>query len=150
MKRIGTLRRPALTVSALMRPETVTCPTVRRPLAAAGRIMAGCSRMLVAGCLGLVVSLAIGEPPAATAQSDPPAIPENARARDYGDGWKCDPGFMRDGLACRAIVLPDNAFLDKRAYRRGWTCHYGFTMTNDDSCVLIDIPESHHRKKSVA
>jgi hypothetical protein len=74
------------------------------------------------------------------AQSLAASIPENAHAKSYGAGWECDPSFKIAAGECVAIVLPANAYLTNRAYRKGWECLHGFVEVDGTSCVEFVVP----------
>jgi hypothetical protein len=61
-------------------------------------------------------------PSSVLAQDISKVVPANAQAKQYGSGWDCKPGFRRDGAACAAIKLPENAYLSDDTYGPGWAC----------------------------
>ena len=75
------------------------------------------------------------------AQSTGPAIPENASAKSYGDGWECDLGFRQSDETCAAITVPENAYSTNRSYGRGWECYHGFRAIDEVECSVVDVPE---------
>lgn len=69
-------------------------------------------------------------------------FPENAYAtgRSYGSGWECKRGFVDVGRAsCKAIPLPDNAFLRSSGY--DWQCDRGYRRERE-TCVPIVLPDN--------
>jgi len=48
------------------------------------------------------------------AQSGSIEVPENARAKEYGNGWECDQGYRAVDGACTVIKLPANAYLTNK------------------------------------
>lgn len=74
------------------------------------------------------------------AQSSAASIPENAHAKSYGAGWECDPSFKIAAGKCVAIALPANAYLTKRAFRKGWECLHGFVEVDGASCIEVVVP----------
>jgi hypothetical protein len=43
-------------------------------------------------------------------------VPENARAKEYGNGWECDLGYRAVNEASIAVRLPTNAYLTNTSY----------------------------------
>lgn len=75
------------------------------------------------------------------AQSTTGAIPENAMKISYGNGWQCNPGFIKNGETCAEIIAPENAYLTGSSYRMGWLCNHGY-RENQGECIAITIPEN--------
>jgi len=89
--------------------------------------------------LGLVAFITIGSSSFAQSQSTP--MPANAQYKSYGDGWECDRGFRRDGDACLAVIIPENAFATNRTYGSGWECLHGFQEVGDATCLEVVVPK---------
>ncbi|MEO1019550.1 MAG: hypothetical protein AAFY56_17955, partial [Pseudomonadota bacterium] len=87
--------------------------------------------MLVAGLMAVALI--------ASAQSSAANIPENARAKAYGDGWECEAGFREREGACAAISIPENAYPTGRPYGSGWECRRGFSEY-EGACGAIEVP----------
>ena len=73
----------------------------------------------------VLLVIAAAAPSLLYAQGGVGAIPEHAKARSYGTGWDCEPGYQRVSGACVAIELPANAYLTT-AFGRGWECMRGY------------------------
>jgi hypothetical protein len=56
-----------------------------------------------------------------------------------GHSWSCNPGFVRQGAACAALTIPQNASLD--ATGRRWACNHGFRREGA-GCVAVVVPEN--------
>ncbi len=69
------------------------------------------------------------------------AIPENAHAKSYSDGWECDRGYRVDGEVCAVIDVPENAYKTNSTYGTGWSCLHGFRETDGPECVEVVVPE---------
>ncbi|WP_299961063.1 hypothetical protein [uncultured Roseobacter sp.] len=95
--------------------------------------------------LAFVTLIAIGSPSFAQSQSAP--MPVNAQPKSYGDGWECDRGYTRDGDACLAIIVSENAYFDDASYGPGWSCNRGFAES-DDGRQEIDLPDNAHLDRS--
>jgi hypothetical protein len=89
--------------------------------------------------LALVAFITIGSPSFAQSQSSP--MPANAQPKSYGDGWECDRGYRRDGDACLAVIVPQNAYATNRTYGRSWECLYGFQEVDDATCLEVVVPK---------
>lgn len=91
-----------------------------------------------ASCFSLIASIflfhgvALGAAPTAKG-----ALPENAIASRYGDGWECKRGFIMQAGVCTAIAIPPHASLD--SYGNQWSCDRGYERRRD-SCAPIVIP----------
>ena len=83
--------------------------------------------------------LFVGFPGQALAQATAGQIPENAEARSYGDGWRCNPGYRESNGACAAIEIPANGYATSSSYGKGWECSYGFKESNG-SCTQVRVP----------
>lgn len=94
-----------------------------RPAKAAAELLA----------LVFVAFIVIGSPSFAQSQAAP--MPANAQPQSYGDGWGCDRGYRRDGDACLAIIIPENAYATNRTYGAGWECLHGFQEADDATCL---------------
>ena len=77
----------------------------------------------------------------APAQSTSQSMPENASAKSYGDGWKCNIGYRLSGDLCAAVIVPENAYPTNRTYGPGWDCHYGFRVSDQTTCVAVIVPD---------
>ncbi|MQX38410.1 hypothetical protein [Roseospira navarrensis] len=69
-------------------------------------------------------------------------VPDNAFAtgRSYGSGWECRHGFTDvDGLTCRAVFVPPNAYLDATGLE--WACDRGYRRVRD-GCEPVNRPEN--------
>jgi hypothetical protein len=80
-------------------------------------------------------------PGGALAQDSSKVVPANAQAKQYGSGWECKPGFRRDGAACAAVKLPQNAYLSDDTYGRGWACKREY-KADGNSCVAVKLPQN--------
>ena len=89
--------------------------------------------------LAFVTLIAIGSP--SFAQSRDAPMPANAQPKSYGEGWECDREYRRDGDACLAIIVPENAYATNRTYGRGWECLHGFQEVDDAACFEVVVPE---------
>ena len=58
---------------------------------------------------GLALSVACGIMTPALAGS---AMPDNARASDFGGGWDCVWGYRQIADHCDAVKVPTNAYLE--------------------------------------
>ncbi len=76
-----------------------------------------------------------------SAQSVSVAMPENAHAKSYGDGWECDIGFRDEDEMCLPIVVPQNAYQTNRIYGAGWECMHGFKSDGNTACAEVIVPE---------
>jgi hypothetical protein len=92
---------------------------------------------LSAALLTTLVALAGG----AVAQENSKVAPANAQARQYGSGWECKPGFRRDGAACAAIKLPENAYFSDDTYGPGWACKREY-KADGNRCVAVKLPQN--------
>lgn len=77
----------------------------------------------------------------AFAQSVALTIPENARAKTYGDGWNCNRGYRRDGDVCVVVIVPENAYQTNLTYGSGWECLHGFRAGVDGDCIAVIVPD---------
>ena len=50
------------------------------------------------------------------AQGDSVEVPDNARAKEYGNGWECDLGYRAVNEASIAVRLPTNVYLTNTSY----------------------------------
>ncbi len=66
-------------------------------------------------------------------------MPENAHAKSYGSGWRCDKGYRAVDEACVAIKVPANAYLANTSYGRGWECGRGYREV-DEACTAVKVP----------
>lgn len=89
-------------------------------------------------CLALVMMGIVASASAARAQAA--ALPENAHAKSYGDGWECDRGFRLEGEACQSITVPENAYPTNRTYGLGWDCQHGYLRIDETACVEVAVP----------
>ena len=89
--------------------------------------------------LAFVALIAIGSP--SYAQSQAARMPENAQPKRYGEGWECDRGYRRDGDACLAIIVPENAYATNRTYGTGWECLHGFQDVDEATCLEVVVPD---------
>ena len=83
--------------------------------------------------------LFVGFPGQALAQATIGQIPENAEAKSYGGGWRCNPGYRESNGICAAIEAPANGYATGSSYGTGWECSYGFKESNG-SCTAIRVP----------
>ncbi len=74
-------------------------------------------------------------------------MPANAQPKSYGEGWEFDRGYRRDGDACLAIIVPENAYFDDASYGPGWKCNRGFAES-DVGCTEIDLLANAHLDRS--
>ena len=84
----------------------------------------------------LLVTLAalVSSSSATYAQDASAAIPDNATATTYGQGWRCDEHY-REAAGSRArIVPPADAYLKGESYGSGWDCTHGFVVSGQ-TCV---------------
>ncbi len=65
------------------------------------------------------------------------AVPEHARAVDYGIGWLCLHGFHEERGACAALQVPENAYVTPLG--NGWECNRLYRKV-DGACVALVIP----------
>ena len=86
-----------------------------------------------------VAFIVIGSPSFAQSQSAP--MPANAQPKSYGEGWECDRGYRRDGDACLAVIVPENAYATNRTYGKGWECLHGFQEVDYAACLEVVVPE---------
>ena len=89
----------------------------------------------------------------ALAESRFPGVPDNAHAKGYGNGWKCDAGYRKVKNACAAIKMPANAYATNRSYGRGWECVRGYRESRDyrkgtESCSAIQVPSNGYLNSS--
>ena len=78
-------------------------------------------------------------PGVVAAESVSAAIPDNARAKNYGSGWECNEGYReKDGL-CAVIEVPANAYPTKSSNGKGWKCSWGH-REEDNACIAIEVP----------
>ena len=68
-------------------------------------------------------------------------IPENATAKNYGDGWNCNQGYRESKGLCLAIKVPANAYLTNKSYGQGWKCKRSFREANN-TCNHIKVPNN--------
>ena len=94
---------------------------------------------LFAGAFCALLLLALPAHP----QSARSAMPANASAKTYGEGWECNIGFRPRGDACAAVVVPENAYFDNGPYSIGWLCKRGFAPTGQ-TCEAIELPVNAH------
>ena len=81
------------------------------------------------------------------AQSDSAAVPENARAKEYGKGWVCNQGYRAVNDGCTAIKLPANAYPTNSSYGSGWKCGRGYREANGD-CAAVTVPDNAYSTNS--
>ena len=87
--------------------------------------------------------LFVGFPGQALAQATAGQIPENAEARSYGDGWRCNPGYRESNGACAAIEIPANGYATSSSYGKGWECDRGY-RADGNACIAVTVPENAH------
>ena len=87
----------------------------------------------------ILLALLAAVPGLLFAQAGSVEIPENARAKTYGDVWECDRGYREVEKACVAIEVPANAYPTSTSYGSGWECVWGYREV-DETCVAIDVP----------
>ncbi len=75
-------------------------------------------------------------------------IPENAKAKSYGDGWECNSGFRIDGEICVAVMVPEHAFATNRTYGAGWECLHGFVESPEATCIAVVVPNGAYLEPS--
>ena len=75
--------------------------------------------LILFGLLGAVQGLVL-------AQDVSLEIPNNARAKSYGDGWECDKGYRKINGGCTAVKVPVNGYLTDSSYGSGWKCNRGY------------------------
>ncbi len=110
------------------------------PQAACGtRKLCGVQMLITLGIASFCALYLIAMP--AFAQSTTQSVPENAKAKSYGDGWECNIGYRLRGDACTAVIVPENAYETNRTYGPGWNCHHGFRESDDATCVAVVVPE---------
>src|SRR5580693_2626886 len=68
-------------------------------------------------------------------------MPANARAKQYGAGWECKPGFRQEEAACAAIKLPENAYLSDDSFGPGWACKREYKSVGN-GCVAVKLPQN--------
>ena len=124
-------------LSLMDRKSQLTEP--RRPQSFAAPIPAETSKVMVL-FIGLIVALLLLAPPA-FAQTAAQQMPENASAKNYGDGWECDIGYRLNENACVVVIVPQNAYNTKLSYGSGWECLHGFSGTDESACVAVEVPE---------
>ncbi|MBT6609265.1 MAG: hypothetical protein HOB37_12500, partial [Rhodospirillaceae bacterium] len=78
-------------------------------------------------------------PSAPPANSAALKIPDNAQAQRYGGGWKCDLGYRKVKKSCRAIKLPQNAYLTDASFGQGWECKRGY-RERKGKCAAVKVP----------
>lgn len=83
-------------------------------------------------CL-ILISLLAAAPSVVLAQSTPVALPANAKAVAYGDGWECERGYRAVDDACVAVTLPDNAHLTNIG--DNWVCNRPYEK-DEGRCIL--------------
>ena len=91
--------------------------------------------------IALVFTCLIATTTPSIAQSQASQMPANAQAKSYGDGWECVRGFRRDGDACLAIIVPENAYATNRTYGSGWACLHGFQEVDGATCREVVVPD---------
>ena len=96
------------------------------------------THVLSLGALILPALLAI-VPGHVFARGGSPEVPENARAIEFGDGWKCNQGYRAVDGACTAVKLPANAYLTNTSYGNGWECVRGYREVNG-GCAAVRVP----------
>ncbi|WP_422063322.1 hypothetical protein [Shimia sp.] len=69
------------------------------------------------------------------------AIPENASAKKYSDGWECDLGYRLNGEICVSVEVPENAYATNHRYGLGWDCLRGFRREDRKTCVAVRVPD---------
>ncbi|MEP3941894.1 MAG: hypothetical protein ABJM63_11255, partial [Anderseniella sp.] len=90
--------------------------------------------------IGSILALMLSVLPA-LAQTSAQAMPENASARSYGEGWECNIGFRLNENACLEVIVPQNAYDTKRSYGSGWDCLHGSRTTDTETCIAVAVPE---------
>ena len=91
-------------------------------------------------CSLILLALLATAPAVAFAQSSTVGVPENARAKAYGSGWECDPGYREVNGGCAGVEIPANAYPTNESYGSGWECDRGFRQL-DETCVAINVPQ---------
>ncbi len=91
----------------------------------------------------ILLALLVGIPGLVLAQSGTGELPENASAKSYGSGWRCDQGYRAVDEVCVAIKVPANAYLANTSYGSGWECGRGYREV-DEACVGVKVPENAH------
>jgi hypothetical protein len=81
----------------------------------------------------ILLTLMAAAPGAALARGDTVGVPENARAKNNGSGWKCDRGFRAVNKACVVVEVPVNAHLGYSG--NDWKCNRAYRR-QQDSCSL--------------
>lgn len=103
--------------------------------------------------------LFVGWPGEALAQETNGKVPENAKARSYGDRWRCNPGNRESNGACAEIEIPENGHATSSVYGTGnvpahgyltglpfgpgWQCDRGY-RARGGACVAVTVPENAH------
>jgi hypothetical protein len=67
------------------------------------------------------------------------ALPENAYASPYGQGWDCVKGYYKSGQKCLKVQPPENAGLNYLG--NGWDCNRGYYISGQN-CLKVEIPEN--------
>jgi len=96
------------------------------------------SRSITFACL-VGLQLVSGFPDLALAQAVADNMPENAAAKRYGGGWRCNTGYRESNGACATIDIPENGFATDSSFGAGWECSYGFKETNG-TCTAVRVP----------
>ena len=94
----------------------------------------------------ILLGLLVFAPGAVFAQGASGELPEHARAKSFGSGWECNPGYRKTEGACIAIKVaavsakvPANSYPTDATYGRGWECSWGYRPTRN-ACVVIEVP----------
>ena len=81
------------------------------------------------------------------AQSGSIEVPENARVKEYGNGWECNQGYRAVDGACTAVKLPANAYLTNTSCGSDWECVRGYREINGAAqplgCQTMRTPQIH-------
>ena len=85
----------------------------------------------------------VGFPGEALAQATTGQIPENAEAKSYGDGWRCNPGYRESNGACERISVPEHGYLSESPHGSGWKCDRGY-RADGNACIAVTVPENAH------
>lgn len=98
-------------------------------------------QLLIRGHLLILMACLVAVPSTGFARKGSTMIPENARAKFYGVGWECDPGFRKMDNACVGVEVPVNAYPTKESFGRGWACLRGLQEV-DEICVSVTVPQN--------
>lgn len=93
--------------------------------------------------LRIFVALLAAAPVLLFAQDGSVGVLENPRAKRYGSGWECIPGYRKVNDACAAVKVPANGYLSDSSPAAGWGCERGYRSLND-ACVAVTMPETAH------